>query len=847
MYDDTIASFSPLSYLKLQGNVLAAIGSDGTNHGATFGDDGPWTGATAATFNGTNQYVSVPVSMAAGHAFSVMAWVYLTANGSYPMVVTFGSYSTPDLRFSGATRQPEFGPILSATPIPLNTWTLLVGITDGVNGKLYVNAVEVGSSSGFGAFAGAFTGIDIGRRFDGIYFPGRIARLVITDDVLTPTEISNAYADQAEGGGGGPTMSADYSSVLAGQTGVSLTLTRSETGWTGAETLTVSGVAGVSKINQTNVDGSTYQLAIETVGATNGTLTISDGTIETTVTVTGTASSAANGDWTLQATWAELGIPNTNNTASIGHNVAATTNITVDAVVMDGGTLTVTNANLTVNGNITGSETGITINPDGKITIAGDFIHAPILAGTAGHEAIIESAGLITDNDQGFDPTQEGWNHFTIQGTTEIYASVAAPNMHDGHFDGTGKYHGINLYLTADLNVERVTFVNSLTSDYDFHIQNVEAGTATGLRIFDQVVCPIGLLLRVPTVTNSVLLGLVGYAGGLGFSGNILGLFLGGNGRYNGVTPNGQTTDTNFWIAWSGDGTLLLNCHWIVPTGAGDNVLNNQIFDGGDANADGDVWLHLDFVTTWTANGNIGLKGHQGNSPGTLITAFGIAGTQIDSEHNTWFTGIQSLVCGEGYDGHTGLFRSVQSNIVHSDAGLVTAGQFSVGPWKFCHTNHVQGGSPPSGAVQNLITTADYNAGFNLNTGAYAGKAYNAPFSYTPGVHDVDGQDPQFVREACNLAEWGKSLGVTGADDIEIAVNTMAQVVKLNDSDFDSRFTPANLISWVQASRAPQNAAYEDAGHDGETFGAVAFAVPVEPSVASDATIGSGLNLVTDD
>jgi len=224
-YDSAIASLSTTSYWKLQGDANDEIGSnDLTNNGATFGADGPWTGATAATFDGVNDYLTSALSLSGN--FTVNAWCSLSANGNYPMVCTWGNYATPDLRFNAGSRFPEFGFANSATAIVgLDEWHMLTGVRNGSTGTLYLDGVQIATGDA-SAHATDLTVIDIGRRFDSFWFPGSIARVSLHPVVLTQEQILLLHASQSEGGGSGP---ATYNETASGGSLVGGSATRSVT------------------------------------------------------------------------------------------------------------------------------------------------------------------------------------------------------------------------------------------------------------------------------------------------------------------------------------------------------------------------------------------------------------------------------------------------------------------------------------------------------------------------------------------------------------------------------------------------------------------------------------------
>jgi hypothetical protein len=198
-YDDAVAAMpATTGYWKLDGDALDSIG---TNHltvnGATFGAAGPWTGATAASFDGVDDYLIRAIALSGD--FTINTWVYLTADGNYPMIATFGSYAVPDLRFNAATRSPAFMVNSALVTVALNSWNMVTGVREGSNGHLYLNGALIASGD-ISSVLGDLSTIEIGRRFDGFYLPGRIARVSLHPVVLSQSNLALLYSSQREGG-----------------------------------------------------------------------------------------------------------------------------------------------------------------------------------------------------------------------------------------------------------------------------------------------------------------------------------------------------------------------------------------------------------------------------------------------------------------------------------------------------------------------------------------------------------------------------------------------------------------------------------------------------------------------
>jgi len=122
-------------------------------------------------------------------------------------------------------------------------------------------------------------------------------------------------------------------------------------------------------------------------------------------------------------------------------------------------------------------------------------------------------------------------------------------------------------------------------------------------------------------------------------------------------------------------------------------------------------------------------------------------------------------------------------------------------------------------ATADQIDYTDYNNFYQVND-AYANVVIT---DLTEGVSDGFGAndkavEPQFVDATRTLATWDDYLGGIGT-----AENAIAEMLKLNASDFDTDYTITNLMTWVGAGYAPQNSALNGAGRYGADIGAVDY------------------------
>lgn len=268
--------------------------------------------------------------------------------------------------------------------------------------------------------------------------------------------------------------------------------------------------------------------------------------------------------------------------------------------------------------------------------------------------------------------------------------------------------------------------------------------------------------------------------------------------QVNGFRLPGDASD-NYYLNTD---TSTGNPHFIEVGTWRSQTVDGWVFEyaGTDDNGDCTLAATPGSAVTVTIQNCLVLKNHGSGSSGTLMSALGNANFTGIVNHNTCYTGGQGLAVAETYAGHSGMFTSVQSNIFHDDVGS---------------RGHKIFDSGADDSATGIVTTADYNCGFQLATGS-DGKGYDS-IGGSPGANDID-EDPQFVDSTRNIKTWDTSLGGAGT-----VANALAELAKLNDTDHDSNYTVANLIAYVKEGFKVQNANLKDAGHDGATIGAFEF------------------------
>lgn len=193
----------------------------------------------------------------------------------------FGSFRATlqdNVSYSGLNSQP-FTPVAGRSYFVVASAsgsTVAVAVRDEVTG-LWLD--------GTGTFASA-TRVDAASatttHTTGQYFG--IQSLFSNDPATNGTHVDSLYRASVSELPPTALMSASPSSIPANHAGnITITLTGTATSWA-AQTFTVSGVTGVTKVSQ-NITSSTAATLVVTTGSSTGTLTISDGTLSTTITV----------------------------------------------------------------------------------------------------------------------------------------------------------------------------------------------------------------------------------------------------------------------------------------------------------------------------------------------------------------------------------------------------------------------------------------------------------------------------------------------------------------------------------------------------------------------------------
>jgi Concanavalin A-like lectin/glucanases superfamily len=220
-YKDAVTADSPVSYWRLDetSGTSAADGSGsrtGTyTNGVTLGQSGglPDTiNDKAASFDGTNDYVTVPFAAALNPAsVTVEAWAKVTGSlgdGSWNTLA--GSWWNPsdwrgyvigvsyDDKWYVATGNGTSSTVVYGSPVTLNSWTHIVGTYSAGTANLYVNGTLVATATSMPYSAITSTvpfiiGAEYGPGTPQTFFPGVIDEVAVYNTALTATKVRTHY------------------------------------------------------------------------------------------------------------------------------------------------------------------------------------------------------------------------------------------------------------------------------------------------------------------------------------------------------------------------------------------------------------------------------------------------------------------------------------------------------------------------------------------------------------------------------------------------------------------------------------------------------------------------------
>lgn len=139
--------------------------------------------------------------------------------------------------------------------------------------------------------------------------------------------------------------------------------------------------------------------------------------------------------------------------------------------------------------------------------------------------------------------------------------------------------------------------------------------------------------------------------------------------------------------------------------------------------------------------------------------------------------------------------------------------------------------------VQDYIANSsyvacDYNAGWGLSDGT-DGYGYNSDlsatniFSYTPGPNDIVLSNDPFYDKTRNISTWAIYKGIATAEQsYDIQVSSAYDYIKASPST-----SIKDLVDWVKDGWRVTNVALYNAGHSGQTIGALPY-IAVSPTIS---------------
>ncbi|MBT8196110.1 MAG: T9SS type A sorting domain-containing protein [Bacteroidia bacterium] len=187
------------------GNDESVNANNANNLGATFVMDRNGNPNSAASFNGSNQYMQVAApsyAFSETGTFTYSVWINKpnTDIGVFMMTGTTAAgnfisliQGANDVKFG--TNQQQSAWTWATTSLTLNTWDHYVATYDNKTMNLYKNGVfQVTATYPYTGAASVILPLYIGRGVSGNYYEGSLDDIGIWNRVLNPNEIANLYS-----------------------------------------------------------------------------------------------------------------------------------------------------------------------------------------------------------------------------------------------------------------------------------------------------------------------------------------------------------------------------------------------------------------------------------------------------------------------------------------------------------------------------------------------------------------------------------------------------------------------------------------------------------------------------
>lgn len=191
------------------GNAISYPGSNTTwTDLSGSGNNGTLTGGPtyssanggSIVFDGSNNYVPIgssgfPFGSSSG---TLCSWARVnTINTGTKWIISYGSPTTSQSRYIGTFDATfyfgAFGNDITASGVPLNTWFNMVGVYNGTNASMYINASLVSGPTAKTWNTVASTA-QIGRQTNGFeYFSGNIGVVTVYSRALTAAEVAQNF------------------------------------------------------------------------------------------------------------------------------------------------------------------------------------------------------------------------------------------------------------------------------------------------------------------------------------------------------------------------------------------------------------------------------------------------------------------------------------------------------------------------------------------------------------------------------------------------------------------------------------------------------------------------------
>lgn len=205
-YYQTVLNSNPVSYWRLgEASGTTAVDQKGVNPGiytggVTLGVAGAVPGNTAASFDGTNDYVSVPdsISLQTGDIFTLEAWVKPSQlgvnNGIFGKAYAYYFYLDSNNRLVLYKAGTGYGTIASSTTTISDTTSYhhVVATKNGATVKLYIDGVDVTGTVSNKTITSPTNSTTIGR-YAG-YMHGVIDEAAIYNTALSASTIASHFA-----------------------------------------------------------------------------------------------------------------------------------------------------------------------------------------------------------------------------------------------------------------------------------------------------------------------------------------------------------------------------------------------------------------------------------------------------------------------------------------------------------------------------------------------------------------------------------------------------------------------------------------------------------------------------